>query len=283
MKAYPQALYYPLRTYVLDCKCNTPPPPFWTPDPPPEEPVLAKQLSAAGAPPSVGVAAAATPAGASGAGDPAALTRCDSQTVVIPLLTPQFSTDVVGVEAAGAIASACLSTAASSKLESTGKKQDDDDLVLHKTVEKNLEIDDQVAEEEAAAATGGPAACVLAALHKELPQLTAQMVLVADLLTANLLPSPTEILLASVCDLLFLCLSLPAGVSDQPPAEVEVALRTIETAMTFASATVTDVANEASNSSCMVRRLSFAVPPNHAIRLFPIRTYHPYHPHTATL
>ena len=64
-KVYPQALYYPLRTYLADNKPTGSPPPAWTPTPP-KPPPGAAPAAAAPAAAAPAVAAAAAPAAAAG-------------------------------------------------------------------------------------------------------------------------------------------------------------------------------------------------------------------------
>jgi len=230
VKSYPQAIYYPLRTYMANSKSkNLQPPPLWAPEAlPTPTPVagLSKQLSSAG---STSESAPITGA-LSVTSDPSALIRADCQTVELPMVTPNISTDSIGADAAGTFGSACLSTAAAGKADSTPKNESEADHPLEKHMEAGEHGDC-----DEGTPTGGAAARVLVSLEKELPQLMAQMSLVADSITTKLLPSCVENLLESVCDLLKLCLSIPVGAPDPPPSEVQQSFHTVLASMQASS------------------------------------------------
>lgn len=132
VKVYPQAVYYPLRTYCADCKLTSPPPPLWSPPQPPAP----STTTAPADPANASQSAAGAPVANLGSDIP--LNRSDSASAESPLISQQQS-EGLGVEPSG--------STAGTKSESV-KRDGDEELQVQRAVEKTTEAEEQMADDE---------------------------------------------------------------------------------------------------------------------------------------
>ena len=198
-KAYPQALYYPLRRFLKDTNMDAAPPKVWQP---PEV-----QAAPAAAPAAMAAVAAAPAVAVAPAVATAPVVAAAPAETAAPTVTAQAPT-------AGAPAG---------------------DASMDDAPMDDAPMDDAPA--LAAGAHGGAAAHIFAALSRHQPELLAQLEAVADSLEASLAPTSVEHLLACLSALSQLCLSAsPSPSADRIPPSVHTAIAAISVEFGFGHA-----------------------------------------------
>ena len=218
-RAYPQALYYPLRTYVTEGPQTGSAPEPWAPMPPPQS---------AAAPAAAAPAAAAPAAAAQAAVKSEAPATATAASAAAPATAAGAPAPAGG--GAAPVAAAAADTADAGMLAvGVGGAAAPADAVPNAPAPAMAPVVDAPKTLVTTLGLRGPAALVLAEMMHEHPQLHMQLSSTWDAIVRHLGPSPTERLLHAIGELVNLCLAQPPC-TNSVPSSVTQALAAIDAA-----------------------------------------------------
>ena len=191
-KAYPQAIFYPLRAFLTDGPQGTTPPETWTPTP--------------------STAVAAANSGTSSGPTTAAAATTDATAGTSGSVVGSAADDMVKQEVGAS------TTTTDGMLVTSDTTRDVPSAAEVAMPDADASTTTKATASSAAPAIIGLAGKIKAHFAHEHPQLYAQLCAACDAIARHLGPRPMERLLLAICDLLTLALSQPPGTNLIPPS-----------------------------------------------------------------